>query len=121
MLVLLFTGMTVCCTLVKRNVTRTVCLNSSEQEKKTYETKETSNPSNSIQSIKDVSLVTSRGLEIEYEWSDPNGLLEDVVERIEGIRPFVPVRILGKIESKECIVRYIDVDGVQSTRCGCPH
>ena len=117
LLVSLFTGMTICCTLVKRNVTRTVCLNSSEQEKKTYETKETLNPSNSIQSIKDVSLVTSRGLEIEYECSDPNGLLEDVMERIVGIRPFVPVRILGKLASKECIVRYID----QSTRCGRPH
>ena len=70
LLVTMFTVMTVCCTLVNKNTTRTVSLNSSEQVDKTYETNVTLNPSVPIRPIKDVSPSTSRELEIEYQWSD---------------------------------------------------
>ena len=115
LLVTMFTVMTVCCTLVNKNTIRTVSLNSSEQVDETCEAKLTLNPSVSIQPVKDVSPSTSRELEIEYQWSHSCGLIEDVAECVEGIRPFVSERIPSNVASKKCMVRY--TDGVQSTRC----
>ena len=109
LLVLLFIIATICCTFVRKQKEANDSLNSAQLGGSNFASIAT--VSNSAH---DARLDTSREVEIEYDWSDPENFHKIPGELAETA--VVMDKLPGNLIPMKCVVRY--TQGIQSSRSG---